>query len=140
MTHVRGISPVVATALLVLIAVAVSVLLYVWVSGIVSNQPESPPGLWERIKIDAVGIEGNKVVIYVHNIGNAAVELRAAYVIDARTNQILGRNTTLAQILGAGEVGSVTVTTSSDLVGRTIIVKVVTSNGVEATYITAIRG
>ncbi|KSW12531.1 hypothetical protein CF15_07370 [Pyrodictium occultum] len=52
--RLRGVSPVVATALLILISVVTAALLYLWVSGTVQNVPQNANQLQEQIKIDAV--------------------------------------------------------------------------------------
>lgn len=143
MKGLRGISPVVATALLVLIAVAVSVLLYTWVSGTVSNQPTTSPSLEERIKIDAVSINttSKKAVIYVTNLGDTDVKITAAYLIDADNQTVIGSNTTANVNLTKQSSGNVTVPLKTiPSPGHTLIAKVVTSRGVEATYVTVYRG
>ena len=143
MKMLRGISPVVATALLVLIAVAVSVLLYTWVSGTVTSQPTSSPSLEERIKIDAVSIDttNNVATIYITNLGSTTVSISSAYIIDADSQTVLGKNTTIALSLSRGQSGNVTVPLKqAPQPGHTIIAKVVTTRGVEATYIMVYRG
>jgi len=138
----RGISPVVATALLVLIAVAVSVLLYTWVSGTVSNQPTSSPSLQERITIDSVSYNPSSgtLTVYVRNIGNIPVNLSTVYVINASNGEVIKENTSVTNIeIPPGSVGSVNVTGLSLKSGSTIIVKVVTKDGVTATYVETIR-
>lgn len=141
MKTLRGISPVVATALLVLIAVAVSVLLYTWVSGTVGTQPTASSSLEERIKIDAVNATAGSttVTVYVHNIGKTDVTIQSVYIIDADTGKVLG-STTPGITLTPGEVQGISVTLNSALTsGTTILAKAVTSNGVEATYIEVVR-
>ena len=141
--HLRGISPVVATALLVLIAVAVSVLLYTWVSGTVTSQPTSSPSLEERIKIYAVSINttNKTAIIYVTNLGSTTVSISSAYIIDADTQVVLGKNTTITLTLASGQSGNVTVPLKQlPEPNHTIIAKVVTARGVEATYIMVYRG
>lgn len=143
MKPLRGISPVVATALLVLIAVAVSVLLYTWVSGTVTSQPTSSPGLEERIKIDAVNVTtaGGTVTIYVHNLGNINATIKAAYLINANTGSIIASNTSVGVTIPPGNSSEVLITKVPSIPsGTTVIAKVVTENGVEATYITTVRG
>ena len=139
----RGISPVVATALLVLIAVSTAALLYLWVSGTVANQPTEEPAMHEKIKIDAVGYNStsNLTTIYVRNVGAVTANITAAYVIDSVTGNMVGSNTTLDVELPPGNVTTVTVNvTGSPLeVGKPYIVKVVTKDGVEATYTLIVR-
>ena len=91
--RMKGISPVIATLLLILIAVAAAVLVYVWVTGYASSMTKAgAPELEERIKIDTVnataGIPIN-VTIYVRNIGSTAVDISSAYIIIAHNNTCL---------------------------------------------------
>jgi len=53
----KGVSPIVATAILVLISVVAGVLLWLWVSGFTSAATAEQPALAERIKIEAVKIK-----------------------------------------------------------------------------------
>ncbi len=141
MKPLRGISPVVATALLVLIAVAVSVLLYTWVSGTVSTAPTSDVRLQERITIDSVYVCNDtttktlKFTIYVRNIGDRGVNVSSAYIIDADTGALI--NATSANlVLAKGAVGSIVISkVPNSTVTKTVIVKAVTVNGVSASYI-----
>jgi flagellin-like protein len=52
----KGVSPIIATVILVLIAVAAGVMLWLWVSGFASTTPAQQQALNERIRIDAVQI------------------------------------------------------------------------------------
>ncbi len=135
----KAISPVIATLLLILIAIAASILVYVWVTGYASSITGAETiQLQERIKVDAVsapnGTAGANVTIYVRNIGNVEVNVTSAYIIDSITSAVVGYNDTNCT-LATGQVRSLNVTLTSNLtVGRTYIAKVVTKNGVEATY------
>ncbi len=135
--HIRGISPVVATALLVLIAIATAAILYLWVSGAASSQLGGEEVLYERIKIDAVQYDdtNNRVIIYVHNIGETPVTISAAYVINATGT--VAQDTTLSQSLNPGDIIQVQVSATLD--PGIYTVKVVTENGVEATYTLVVR-
>ena len=135
--HIRGISPVVATALLVLIAIATAAILYLWVSGAASSQLGGEEVLYERIKIDAVQYDdtNNRVIIYVHNIGETPVTISAAYVINATGT--VAQDTTLSKSLNPGDITQVQVSAALD--PGIYTVKVVTENGVEATYTLVVR-
>jgi len=140
----RGISPVVATALLVLIAVATAALLYLWVSGTVQNLPQNAYQLQEQIKIDAVqyNITNNKYnfTIYVRNVGNTPVKLDTVYIINGN-GTVVGYNT-LNVTIRPGEVENITNITvdKSKLEGATVVqIKIVTASGVEASYVLPLR-
>lgn len=145
MRSLRAVSPVVATALLVLIAVATAVLLYLWVSGTVSNTATTNPTLSERIKIDSVAVNvttntttnttNTTIYIFTRNVGDVTVNVTAAYVINATDGTLAGSNTTANTTLKPGDVKPIIVrlvnATLKD--GVPYLVKVVTKDGVEAT-------
>jgi flagellin-like protein len=137
--HRKGISPIIATVILVLIAVAAGVMLWLWVSGFASAMPAEQQALNERIRIDAVKVEsgrdGNKnVTIYVRNIGKTDVVIGAAYILDT-SNTIIASNTdTQSMSISPGSVVEVEVSSVSLRSGYAYVAKVVTINGVETTY------
>jgi len=133
----KAISPVVATLLLILIAVAASVIVYVWITGYLgASTPASTPELQEKIKIEAISYSDNTLTIYVRNIGDVGANITAAYVINATSYSVLYANTSLAEYLKPGELAtSVTINNANLSSGVTYIVKVVTKNGVEASTV-----
>ncbi len=146
MRTLRAVSPVVATALLVLIAVATAVILYLWVSGTVANQPTQQQALQEELKIDTASVYYNTTAdaynytIYVRNVGTAPANITTLYIINANTGNIVYFKDDVNLIIQPKEVvelkGSFT---SNDLkVGDTVIIKLVTSNGVEVQYVTTV--
>jgi flagellin-like protein len=80
-----GVSPVIATLLLIVIAVAAAVLAYIWIIGYQGTltQQASTAQLQERIKIEAVEYTGTSLNVYVRNIGDVNVQ------IDALIKQVL---------------------------------------------------
>jgi len=136
----KGVSPIIATVILVLIAVAAGVMLWLWVSGFASTTPAQQPALNERIRIDAVQVSTTSntttVTIYVRNIGNSDVKIGAAYILDT-TGIIKAANTEITGVtINPGSVSTVQVNVSSTNLqaGYAYVAKVVTINGVEATY------
>jgi len=135
----KAISPVIATILLVMIAVAASVFLWVWLSGYVTSTSSEVETGTETVKV-AVKIDGvkydsatQKVTIYVTNIGGVAANITSAYVLDSKGN-VVASNTSANLKLDPGATGSVDVTGANLVSGDTYVAKVVTSEGVEATY------
>jgi len=136
--HRKGISPIIATVILVLIAVAAGVMLWLWVSGFTSAMPAEQQALNERIRIDAVKVEdgggGSKsVTIYVRNIGKTDVTIGAAYILNT-SNTIIASNTDAQTLISPGNVEGVTVSSVPLNSGYAYVAKVVTINGVETTY------
>jgi flagellin-like protein len=137
----KGVSPIIATVILVLIAVAAGVMLWLWVSGFASTTPAQQQALNERIRIDAVQVSTTDntttVTIYVRNIGNSDVKIGAAYILDT-TGIIKATNTSTDKLptIQPNEVKTVLVSVKSNALstGYAYVAKVVTINGVEATY------
>ena len=133
----RGISPVIAVLLLIVIAVAAAILTYVWISGYVGTLQAQAGAqqLQERIKIDGVEIRDNKITgVYVRNIGDVEVTIDAVYVLDTSGN-ILGATIGVGATITAAGASHITSVSSPTLQeGHTYIVKVVTTRGTEVTY------
>jgi flagellin-like protein len=130
----RGVSPVIATLLLIVIAVAAAVLTYIWVTGYMGTL-QSQAGaqqVQERIKIEAINITSGKV--YIRNIGETKVTIAAVYLINSTTGSII-TNTTTATDISPGDLQSVSLILKDYMKsGATYIVKAVTKKGTEATY------
>jgi len=130
-----GVSPVIATLLLIVIAVAAAVLAYIWIIGYQGTltQQASTAQLQERIKIEAVEYSGGSLTVYVRNIGDVAVTVDRLYVYD-HTGTVKASDT-VSLSLNPGDVKSGTVSVSGGLTsGETYTVKAVTTKGTEATY------
>ncbi len=139
----RGISPVIAVLLLIVIAVAAAVLTYIWVVGYMGSlqQQSGAEQLQEKIKIEAVSYSDNTLTIYVRNIGDVRVNITAAYLIGPQGTVIasnLGLGDGKGVVLAPGQVssnGDITISVTGGLdPGTTYTVKVVTEKGTEATY------
>ena len=134
----RGISPVIAVLLLIVIAVAAAVLTYIWVVGYMGSlqQQSGTQQLQERIKIEAVKYADTTLTIYVRNIGEVDVTISAAYLINA-SGTVIASNTGLTVDLDPGQVSGdndVQIKNVDLSAGATYTVKVVTDKGTEATY------
>ena len=129
-----GVSPVIATLLLIVIAVAAAVLAYIWIIGYQGTltQQASTAQLQERIKIEAVQYSSGTLTVYVRNIGDVNVDIDALYVLD-KTGTIIGNSTGVGLTLTPGQVNSDTVSATLNS-GETYTVKAVTTKGTEATY------
>jgi len=136
----KGISPIVSVILLILIAVAATVILFSWFSGTAGQNPTTEPGLQEKIKIDGVQVTEDSntskydITIYVRNIGDVAVTISNAYIINASSGSVVATATASSDV-GAGSTTTVTVDDAfANTATGVFIAKVVTTNGVEATY------
>ena len=146
----RGVSPVIAVLLLIVIAVAAAVLTYLWVLGYIGTV-QSTGGteqLQERIKIEGVQVDTTKDdidALYVRNIGDIAVNVTDIYLSDASgvvaythltgTTGVIPPGTvkTLDDDALGGTTGN-SVSAYALTEGVTYIIKVVTEDGTEATY------
>jgi len=133
----RGVSPVIATLLLIVIAVAAAVLTYIWVTGYIgrSTSTAEAPQLQERIKINAVQAAAGTVTVNVSvmNIGDVIVNITAAYTLtEGGTIQVCA-NTTTKTLLAPGQIADIKVPSCSLSAGTTYVTKVVTAKGTEAT-------
>ena len=134
----KGVSPIVSVILLILIAVAATVILFSWFSGTAGQNPTNEPALQERIKIDGVQVtdDGSNydITVYVRNIGEVSVSLSTLYIINATSGSVVGQ-TSVTGTIGPGDTTSVSINdVFANSVTGVFIAKVVTTNGVEATY------
>jgi flagellin-like protein len=139
-----GVSPVIATLLLILIAVAAAVLVYLWVSGYVGTATRAQPEMEEKIKIEAVGgvaKDASSITCYVRNIGGVAAVVEKAYLEAGGIVECEGTVSDTTTI-NPGEVQSITVDfdTYTLNAGRTYTIKLVTKTGVEASYTFRVTG
>lgn len=148
----KAISDIVAVVMLILIAIAAAVLIYLWLSGLVGSVHSSNPALTERISIEAVVInstsKGSNVTAYVLNSGSSNVYINALYVINASNGVTIfgGSNISKNDSKVATSISPITIPPSTvepvvyinsskvPPAGTPIIVEVTTTNGVQATY------
>jgi len=141
----KAISDIVAVVMLILIAIAAAVLIYLWLSGLVGSVHSSNPALTERISIEAVAINSSYVTAYVLNSGSSNVYINALYVINGSGVTLFGGSsissgTSQSQYpipIQPNTVQPVVYKISSSNAppaGTPIIVEVTTTNGVQATY------
>jgi len=133
----RGVSPVIATLLLIVIAVAAAVLTYVWVTGYIGRTTSATetPQLQEKIKINAVTVTSSDIKISVANIGNVNVTLAGAYILFQNGTVVSGCQSSLTINLQPGGItDNVQISGCALTKGLTYVAKVVTAKGTEATY------
>jgi len=140
MSIYRAVSPIVATILLILISIVAGVVLWLWISGFLTQSPPTQQAMFERIKIDAVKIDTskNQITIYVRNFGGSDVIVSSAYIYDVGNILIEALNISSISIPPNSVKPITTKYTPDYFVGKSgysFILKVVTSNGVEASYV-----
>jgi hypothetical protein len=86
----RGLESVVATVLLIVVAVVGVVLVYLWFSGYLgkyigaAGQAVGPAGAAERFKVESASLAADGTVrLYIRNLGGAPVDVGTIYVYPA---------------------------------------------------------
>jgi len=125
----KGVSPVLASLFLVVIAAATAVITYIWVSSYLGSAGRGveAPQFRELLKVEGVRVEGGSVVVTVRNIGSAKATLRAAYLMK---EGVAVASETLKVELEPGQ--AVDVKVSAQVPPGSYTVKIVTATGVEA--------
>ncbi|HDD25719.1 MAG TPA: hypothetical protein ENF75_01355 [Acidilobales archaeon] len=132
----KGISPVVATVLLIIISVGLAALLYAWATGWFGTATQgASQGPKSNIVVDAVSAyAGSKdFTVYVRNIGSVSVTVNALYLKypNGTIEQITIEETTI----DPGDVKEIsgTVTTAFEK-GKAYVVIVTATDGSRAEY------
>ena len=131
----KGVSPVIAVLLLIVIAVAAAILTYLWITGYMGTvqQQGGTQQLQERIKVEGVDLSGSYLdAVYVRNVGDVQVTVNSIYLILPSGEAI--RVYTGSTNINPKTVSRIDVTNTALTSGTTYIVKVTTSTGIEATY------
>jgi flagellin-like protein len=131
----RAISPVIATLILIVVAVVAGVAVYGFVTGFIAqttSQSQAP----SSIVIDAAslnsGTDSGSVV--VRNIGQESTTVVAVYVLSASDQSLVDTATMSSTSINAGQTASISLSGLSNISSNTwYIVKVVTSDGSSAT-------
>ena len=78
----KAVSPVIATLLMIAIAVAAAILVYVWSMGLIGGlQTGGGQQVREQVEMDEYSwTAAGTVTLYVRNVGNSKVNIAAAYV------------------------------------------------------------
>jgi len=132
----KGLEPIVAAVLLIVVAVIGAVLVYLWFSGYVTRATSQAEQLSaaEQLKIEAIEIpSAGTVRIYVRNVGTIPIDVASAYVLNAITlTTECGGVLSTAVNIPAGDADYADATGCSLNAGERYIAKVVTKRGTEA--------
>jgi flagellin-like protein len=132
----KGISPLIATLLLIAIAVAASVITYSWVMSMIGSQSTQAQ---TAVRIDNVefGVQGNNITVTVRNIGSVSADIVSVGVKLTSASSYSTVNLATPQAVAVGTATNVIVQLSEaspsiDLGGSlNYDVKVITSTGFE---------
>jgi len=147
-TKIRGLEPIVAAVLLIVVAVIGAVLVYLWFAGYVTKSTSQAEQMTasERLKIEAASINTgtNTATLYIRNIGGDNVTLATAYIYKPGTMSALcaissitiykpGSTTATANTLYPGAVQKVEFSVSGCglRAGYDYVIKLVTLKGTE---------
>jgi len=134
----RGIEPIVAAILLIVITVVAAVLLYMWFSGYLTattgrvSSMSSP----EEFQVVAASLSAsNGLNAYVQNTGSTTITITGVYILNATTDSLICGNTSLATTISPGQTTQITATFSGCTItsGRSYLVKFVTAEGTQYT-------
>lgn len=138
----RAVSEIVAVVMLIIVAIAASILLYVWMNGLIGSVHYNDPSLTEKIEITSANITQKNdkffAYIYVQNLGST-VNISNVFVLKYNSSVIFYNNTPAGQtIIKPNSVGLIYASVNSNSIsvnpGTPIVIEVITSNGVKATY------
>ena len=86
--NVKAVSTVLATLLMIAVAVAASLVAYAWVMGYIGGTTGK---VGKAIQIQSVASQGTSLLIYVQNVGQGAVTIQDVYVEGIKQNAIIDR-------------------------------------------------
>jgi len=138
-TKIRGLEPIVAAVLLIVVAVIGAMLVYVWFPGYVAkvtSQAESMAAS-EKLKIEAASLttstRGVEATLYVRNLGGDKVTIATVYLIKPGTVTPLCYRNNINATINSGALLAVPVTFLGCALtaGYDYVIKLVTSKGTE---------
>lgn len=120
--------------MLILIAVAASLVLYAWVSSLSSEAKGSgAERTGAAFVVEAAQLNASHAKVYVRNVGSAPIEngTWSLYLLDPTTGTVVGSNTswTFNQTIGPGELVDLLVSVTGATEDEYYIVKVVSPQG-----------
>ena len=131
----KAVSTVISVLLMVAIAVLAAFIAFAWMMGYL-NFSTTQTG--RAIQIQSVGLVGDKLIIYVQNVGQGTVNFdpdQTVYI-----EGILESATIDFTTLAEGETATINVMGQGSLAGQTVTIKVVTLEGTEALITTTLPG
>jgi len=148
MRRVKGIEPIVAAVLLIVLAMVGAVLLYLWFAGYVTKATSQAEqiSVTERLSIEAANLSSTgKAYLYVRNLGGSNVTLATAYLLQPGTTSPLCATSTInvykgldttsntAQTLYPGHDQLVQISFSGCTIysGSSYVIKIVTKQGTQ---------
>jgi type II secretory pathway pseudopilin PulG len=135
---VKGLEPIVAAVLLIVVAVIGAVLVYLWFAGYVTKSTSQAEQLAasEKLKIEAASLTtGGDITLYVRNLGGTPVTINTIYVFTPGTTSPICYKDGVGKTISPGAMDTVSTTvtcTASLSAGSDYVIKIVTARGTEA--------
>jgi FlaG/FlaF family flagellin (archaellin) len=140
----KGLEPIVAAVLLIVVAVIGAVLVYLWFAGYVTKATSQAEQMAasEKLKIEAASLTTGATTqakLYIRNLGGDTVSVVHAYVFrPGSISAICSKPLSSGSTINAGHMSDVTITlTAADCPGGSItaghdyVIKIVTQRGTE---------
>ena len=133
----KGISPIIATLLLILIAIAAGVIVYAYVVGFIGSESPSVPTVGtDQLSVNAVSYTkaATTITVYVQNVGTNSLNVTSLYIYFG--NGTLSQEVAPASgnVIKSGATGTVISGTITALVaGNIYYMRVTTQTGSSAT-------
>ena len=140
MQKVKGLEPIVAAVLLIVVAVIGAVLIYLWFAGYVTKTTSQAEQMAasEKLKIEAASLDASdrSATLYVRNLGGDVVTLVNAYILRPGTiNPICdpATPTTTPSPIDPGGLATVSISFTGCTLsaGSDYVIKIVTQKGTE---------
>ena len=134
-TETRGIEPIVAAVLLIVVAVLGAVLIYFWFGGYITRATSQAEHMAasEKLKIEAANLTSTYGYLLIRNLGNDNATLATIYIVKPGTVNPLCTNSTAIRIHRGTSTGTGTVSTLFP--GRVHLVRfTVSACGISAGY------
>ncbi|MEM2228014.1 MAG: archaellin/type IV pilin N-terminal domain-containing protein [Candidatus Bathyarchaeia archaeon] len=127
----KAVSPVIATLLMIAIAVAASILVYVWSMGLVGSlQGTGGQQTREQLIMEAYVATATPIRLYLRNVGPTTSVVSAVYIEGVPASSFSGTIT-----YAPGSTGVLTVSPGQTLtLGASYTVKIVTASGAVFSY------
>ena len=130
----RGVSPVIAVLLLIAIAVATGILVYVWVTGLAGTLTQTGGAqVVEQLSLasyDFKDLSTPKLVLWIKNTGSVSVTIRAGDIYFDGSLYTVTINGTSSMTVGVGQTVKIIITGFTAPTPQTShVVKIITTTG-----------
>jgi len=126
----KAISPVIATLLLILVAVASGLVLYSYVMGYLGSMTKGGSSMQGLLSLDSSTADTSSITAYVRNVGSVSVNITSAY-LDGAVQSI---DSPGYVVISTGNVGTVTLSGLTLQSGTSYTVTLVAKDGTSLVF------